>query len=65
MQMMSQQDLEDSFDEILNDSYGEVKLGYLTFLPAEIIKKLDPIAYQVALSDYESMVQEEAEAQEN
>lgn len=51
---MSDRELEEMYDEILNDSYGEIKLGYLTFSPADIIKNCDPIAYRVGLSDFES-----------
>jgi hypothetical protein len=51
---MSDRELEEMYDDILNDSYGEIKLGYLTFSPADIIKNCDPIAYRVGLSDFES-----------
>jgi hypothetical protein len=57
--MMTDYELEQLYDEILNDSYGEIKLGYLTFLPADIIKNCDPIAYRVGLSDFESTLEEE------
>jgi hypothetical protein len=57
--MMTDYELEQLYDEILNDSYGEIKLGYLTFYPADIIKNCDPIAYRVGLSDFESTLEEE------
>lgn len=44
-------DAQDSYDEVL-DSYGEVKIGYLTFMPSTIVKELDPIAYRVGFDDY-------------
>lgn len=59
--MMTDYELETIYDEILNDSYGEIKLGYLTFYPADIIKNCDPIAYRVGLSDFESTLEEENE----
>lgn len=44
-------DAQDSYDEVL-DSYGEVKIGYLVFMPSTIVKELDPIAYRVGFDDY-------------
>jgi hypothetical protein len=48
---MTEQELHDSFDEVL-DSAGEVKvLGY-TYQPSRVLKNTDPIAYRTALADY-------------
>jgi hypothetical protein len=48
---MTEQELKDSFDEVL-DSAGEVKvLGY-TYQPSQVLKNTDPIAYRTALADY-------------
>jgi hypothetical protein len=50
--------MEDFYDELLNDCYGEIKLGNLVFSPAEIIKRLDPIAYHQGLLDFEDTMRE-------
>ena len=43
----------DRFDELLNEIYPEYSMGWITFTPAQILKKCDPIAYRIALSEYE------------
>ena len=47
------------YDEFLDEIYGEIKIGYLTFNASDIVKELDPIAYQTGFSDYEDMMAEE------
>lgn len=47
------------YDEFLDEIYGEIKIGYLTFNASDIVKELDPIAYRVGFSDYEDMMSEE------
>jgi len=42
----------DRYDDLLNECYPLVKIGNLTFDPAEIVKTLDPIAYDIGLSEY-------------
>lgn len=51
--------IEERYDELLNEVYGEVQLGYMIFMPADIIKELDPIAYRVGLADFESELDNE------
>lgn len=53
--------LEDFYDDLLNECYGEIKLGDLVFSPAEIIKTLDPIAYRCGLADFEDVMNENME----
>ena len=50
--------MNDFYDDLLNDCYGEIKLGNLVFSPAEIIKRLDPIAYHQGLLDFEDTMLE-------
>jgi len=56
--------MEDFYDELLNDCYGEIKLGNLVFSPAEIIKRLDPIAYHQGLLDFEDTMLENVTEEE-
>ena len=44
-------ELLDYVDEILNETNEKIKIGNLTFEPAKIIKKLDPIAYRQIVLD--------------
>lgn len=48
---LSEGQLEEMFAEMLNEG-EEVKIGTLTYLPAQVLKAVDPIAYRVGLSDY-------------
>ena len=42
---------EDSFLDMLNDSYGEVDICGMKFNSGDALKELDPIAFQCALND--------------
>jgi hypothetical protein len=54
----------DFYDDLLNEM-GEVEIGTLKFLPSEIIKKCDPIAYDQGLLDFEDMMLENAKLEED
>ena len=54
---------EDFYIDLLNE-YGDVKIGNLTFSPADIIKALDQIAYNEGLLDFEDMMLTNAELEE-
>ena len=41
------------FDDAFNEAYGMVVFGDLSFDPATVLKKCDPIAYRCAVSDYD------------
>jgi hypothetical protein len=56
--------MKDFYDELLNDCYGEIKLGNLIFSPAEIIKRLDPVAYHQGLLDFEDTMLENVREEE-
>ena len=44
----------DEFEELLDELYGEVQIGDLTFSPGRIVREMDPIAFRVGVSDYSS-----------
>lgn len=52
---------EEQFDELLNETNPIVRIGILEYLPSEVLKAVDPIAYRVSLSDMESFEEEEEE----
>lgn len=57
-------DIEELFDEMLNESYGTVQIGDLTFDPAYVLKMCDPMAYQIGLNEYRDELEEEEEEEE-
>jgi hypothetical protein len=54
----------EEYDELLDQLYPEVKIGYSTFLVSTILKELDPIAYEVGKDDCESAFEEMDESLE-
>ena len=44
-------DGEEMFEELLDDCYPEVKIGYLTFSPSQVMKELDPIAFKIGVDE--------------
>ena len=62
LQMKSQFEIDleikESFIDLLNDIYPEVKIGYSTFTPAEILECCDPIAFAIGLVEHEDYLAE-------
>lgn len=48
---VSEKDLEDSFEEMIDDCYPNYNMGSLTFLPSRILKS-DPVAFREAFLEY-------------
>jgi len=44
---------EEDYKDFLNDCYGEITIGGLTFDPARIIEELDPTAFNCGFSDFQ------------
>ena len=45
-------DYEDQFDESLDDSIPEIKIGSLRYSPSHVLKNVDPTAYRCSLIDF-------------
>lgn len=43
-----------AFDDVLNECYPAVKVCGITFYPSDILYDCDPIAYRVAVGDFQS-----------
>lgn len=43
---------EQSFDDMLDEITGPVKVGGLEFVASRVLRKMDPIAYRVGLHDF-------------
>jgi hypothetical protein len=48
------------YDEML-DEQGEIEIGIYRFLPSQILKMCDPVAYHQGLLDFEDYLHENAE----
>ena len=42
----------EQYDEMLDECYGEVRLGSLTFSPSRVLKEMDPVAYRCWFNDW-------------
>lgn len=56
---MSEYELEQAFDEMLDDVYGDVQIGAFTYATSSALKNVDPIAYRVGLSEYVDSIEED------
>lgn len=45
-------EVEDLYEETLNDIYDDVKIGELTFSAGQIVRNLDPVAFRCGVSDW-------------
>lgn len=53
------EELEEMFDEMLDETGEEVKIGYSTFYPSQILANCDPIAYRIGLDEFIDYLQEQ------
>ena len=49
--MSAREMIEEMVDEMLDEG-GPVRIGNLTFYRSEIVKRMDPIAYRIMLTEY-------------
>jgi len=40
------------YDEFLDDTYGDIKLGELTYSASRVLETCDPVAYRCGHNDY-------------
>ena len=60
MNHYTDRDLEQMYDEMLNDCYEEVNICGMTYEPADCLRHMDPTAYRCGLADYlDSLVKDE------
>jgi len=55
----TQEELEEQFDEMLDESYEPFKIGTSTFYASQILNNCDPIMYQIAVDEYIDFLQEQ------
>lgn len=54
---MERDEIEKLYIEALND-VGDIIIGSLHYDPAFVLKKIDPIAYEIGLSEYADSMEE-------
>ena len=60
----SESDIRDLFNESL-DEQGEIKIGNLTYSPSWVLEQVDSTAYRIGVSEYEDMLLEDFEYEED
>lgn len=43
--------IRDNYDDLLDETYPEYKIGYSSFSASQILKECDPIAYKCGIDD--------------
>lgn len=51
------------YGDVLDDEYGDVNVGGLTFSTSDVIENCDPVAWRCGKADYESHLLSELERQ--
>ena len=52
MELVTESQARDMFDDMLNDIYDVTVIGDIKFYPSQILREMDPIAYQCRFNDY-------------
>ena len=58
---MNEELLKEMYDDMLDECCPMIKIGGLEVLPSVGLYRIDPIAYRVGMSDYESSLREDYE----
>ena len=64
MSKMTDYEIEESYKMMLDDVYGTVMIAGYEYDTSRALYELDPIAYRVGLSDYESELEQDEEDDE-
>jgi len=61
MKMVNEILLKEMYDDMLDSCYPEVEIGGMMYVQSIALYRIDPIAYQVGLNDYESHLRSDYE----
>jgi hypothetical protein len=50
--IQSEYDAREQYNDRLNECYPEVVLGYSTFSPSDILRRMDPTCYEIGFTEY-------------
>jgi len=65
MVKMTDYEIEESYKMMLDDVYGTVMVAGYEYDTSRALYELDPIAYRVGLSDYESELEQDEEDEDD
>jgi hypothetical protein len=60
---MSRELTEKDYDIFLDEAYGDVEVAGLKYPTSQVLKEIDPTAYDVGLADWESEQEPDEEAE--
>ena len=43
---------EEMYENMIDEISGDVRIGSLTYMASEVLKRIDPIAYRCGFNDY-------------
>lgn len=49
---LSDCELYELYDDMLNEVYESTHIGYTEFMPSDILRSLDPVAYRCGFNDW-------------
>ena len=52
MTIITETEAERLYNDALDDIYGTITIGSLSYQPSRTLKEIDPIAYRCGLADY-------------
>ena len=56
---VSEDKLEEWFDDVLDDCNKDITIGMLSYSPSQVLKAVDPVAYRIALSEHADYLAED------
>ena len=59
--ILTESELNERFDDMLDERYDELRIGELSWAPSVALERLDPIAYRVYRNDFLSELEELSE----
>ncbi len=58
---MTELELEELWDEMIDEGQDLIKIGDLSYLPSQVLKAVDPIAYRIGKYDFADLYMEDRE----
>lgn len=54
----------EQFEDSIDENYPEFDFGFTKIRPSQILKECDPVAYRIALSEFEDSIEQEEDDEE-
>jgi hypothetical protein len=58
---MTELELEEMWDEMLDEGVELIRIGNMSYLPSQVLKAVDPIAYRIGKYEYADLYMEDKE----